>query len=72
MYAFYGLPSPSASAIGAVRLAVIHRVELLGLASLRRYPAPSLVPVPEVLQEYVIESAQAADYDGLLQGGRHE
>lgn len=48
------------------------RVDLLGLACLKRDEKPLTVPVPEALREFVIEKVQAADYDFLLRGGDYE
>ncbi|MFH1742781.1 MAG: IS21 family transposase [bacterium] len=48
------------------------RVDLLGLASLKRKSEPETVPVPEALKEFVIEKVRATDYDFLLRGGYHD
>lgn len=48
------------------------RVDLLGLAALKRESVPQTVAVPEALAGFVVEAARASDYDFLLRGGDHE
>lgn len=44
------------------------RLDLVGLGAALR-PAPAQVAVPESLRGYAVESARAADFDRLLEGG---
>ena len=45
------------------------QIQLLGLARFLREPLPQQVEVPDSLADYVVESAQASDYELLLFGG---